>query len=188
MWSSSKQLHLWYTILPAVEYILSDGTDMAGIARYFCATFEIAGKWEAFSFHYCRGSVLLSVWAVCKYAANSLTESLVVSAFSLAIFLQEPASKKSIPGAGLDFFATGPSSTITGVICFISSLMASKGAALLSWSSVPVSASSVQNLRFRSEVVFLNDTIDGKMLYRTIALTDFNLRLFFMYRHVCDAD
>ena len=51
-----------------------------------------------------------------------------------------------------------------------------------------ISASSVQNLHFRSEVVFLNDTIDGKMLYHTIALTDFNLRLFFMYRHVCDAD
>ena len=111
-----------------------------------------------------------------------------MSAFSLAVFLQEPASKKSIPGAGLDFFATGPSSTITGVICFTSYMVASKGAALLSWSTKnrflllgsrtdasmeePVGASSVQNLRFRSKtVVFSNDGMTRSLIWKKMRNT-----------------
>ena len=151
--SGSKQLHLWFTILPAVEYTLQQnrhGRYYEVFLRYFW------NCWETGSIFF---PLLQRVGFVVRLSSMQVRHELVDRVLScVCIFAcsisPRTCKQKVLSGYRFGLFATGSFLTITGVICFISSLMASKGAALLSWLSVPVSASSVQNLRLRSEFVF----------------------------------
>ena len=52
---SGLRLALFFvTILPAVENILSDGTDVAGMHNSCLATLDRVGNLSAFSFHHSR--------------------------------------------------------------------------------------------------------------------------------------
>ena len=50
---------------------------MAGIAKYFSASFDSIGKREAFTFHHSNGSVPLSTANACMYALNSASFTMV---------------------------------------------------------------------------------------------------------------
>ena len=47
------------TVSPAVENTLSAGVDVAGMHRYFLATYETKGKRCSFDFHHSSGDVSL---------------------------------------------------------------------------------------------------------------------------------
>jgi len=44
VFSGNKQEHLEFTIFPAVLNALSDGTDVAGMHKYFCAKMAKRGN------------------------------------------------------------------------------------------------------------------------------------------------
>jgi len=61
------------TWIPASENNLSDGTDVAGIDKYFCANFDKLGYELQFAFHQIKGSLFSCInnSFICKYCSNS---------------------------------------------------------------------------------------------------------------------
>ena len=58
---------------PAAENILSDGVDIAGIAKYSLAILAKVGKRLIFLFHHAKGSSFLSMYSALQYKDNSFS-------------------------------------------------------------------------------------------------------------------
>ena len=63
----------WELMYPVAENILSDGVDMAGIARYSLAILAKVGKRLMFLFHHGKGSSFLSMYSALQYKDNSFS-------------------------------------------------------------------------------------------------------------------
>ena len=99
--SGFKQLLCWLTISPAVEKILSAGTDVAGTQRKRLASLANVGKRLSCLSHLCRG------WSsICSVGSfqNSFTSSLPV-ATGTSSSLESPSKK--VIAVSFFFFAGG---------------------------------------------------------------------------------
>jgi len=59
-----------FTISPAFEKILSDGTEVAGMIRYLSASTASFGYLAPFDFHHANGLVLMSAGGSLAYPAT----------------------------------------------------------------------------------------------------------------------